>query len=227
MTDPAPLVLLTATWTASTDLAADEPLERVAEFVDAARRRLDGPGFAAFTDAVDRSCRDRDVELRAVQPGLGFWPGGAEPSARFALLGPPAAMREVAVEVARTHDQEAVRLVWPAPLPGAPVADLAYTDLTVRYSTAGRPTAEVLRRLVGGTDTPGGSLLDGELHVDAGGGFLASAHAELAEWLAYGGWSWCAVERWGRDGQLGLDADHSVPGGWVRPATVPALRPDR
>ncbi|WP_222195144.1 hypothetical protein [Modestobacter italicus] len=221
---PAP-VFLTATCFASTDLAADAPEPRVAEFVAEARRRLDGAEATAFRDDVARRAGRHDVELQAVQAGLGFWPGGAEPSMRFCLVGAPDAVRETAVQVARAHEQDAVRLVWPAPLPGRPAPDLPFTDLAVRYVTAGVPPAPLLRRLVGGVDTPGGSLLGEVLHVDAGGGFLAAAHAELSRWLVFAGWSWCSVESWGPDGRLDPAADAAVPGGWARPSTVPALHP--
>ena len=187
--------LLTATWAQSTELDPDGDFPA---FVAAAQRALDD-GLPGFRTTLRALAAEQGLELRAVEPGIGFWPGGAEPTARLALTGDPDRVRALARAVAREFDQDAVQLVWPAPLPGTSAGGPAGDDVQVRYTTGDLPAADVLRRLAG-SGVPGGSLLGRDLVVDVPAGDAADVAASLAGWLALVGWTRCATERWGADG---------------------------
>jgi len=192
---PTP-VLLTATWAQSTDLDPAAPLERFRAFVDGVRSELPGPA-GAFRARVTALAGAAGATVRAMETGIGFWPGGAEPTARLALTGEPDSARELARAVAAEFDQDAVQLVWPAPLPGTPDPGLPWADVQVRYATGDLPADEVLRRLVAAADVPGGALVGRDLVVDLPADAAADAHRELSGWLALVGWTRCSTERCG------------------------------
>jgi len=191
---PGPLpVLLTATWAQSTDLDPDAPPARFQAFVDDVRSQR--PAAESFRARVTALAGERGATVRAVETGIGFWPGGAEPTARFALSAGADAARLLARAVAAEFDQDAVQLVWPAPLPGTPDPGLRGEDVQVRYATGDLATAEVLRRLVAAAGVPGGSLVGADLLVDLPADAVAGVHAELAGWLPLVGWTRCTTER--------------------------------
>ena len=188
-------VLLTATWAQSTEL---DPDGDVPAFVRGAERALaDGlPGFRTAVGSLAAAC---GVQLRAVEAGIGFWPGGAEPTARLALSADPDVARRLARAIAAEFDQDAVQLVWPAPLPDSRDTGLSCDSVQVRYTTGELPAAEVLRRLAASA-VPGGSLLGSDLVVGVPTDDAADVAAELTGWLALVGWTRCRTERWGADG---------------------------
>ena len=191
-TQPARPVLLTATWAQSTDLDPDEPPGRFQAFVDEVRSQRS----AAFRARVTALAEDAGAVVRAVETGIGFWPGGAEPTARFAMSAEPDAARRVARAVAAGFDQDAVQLVWPAPLPGTPDPGLHCDDVQLRYATGDLAADQVLRRVVAAAGVPGGSLLGTDLVVDVPVDAVAAVHAELSGWLPLLGWTRCTTERW-------------------------------
>jgi hypothetical protein len=188
-------VLLTATWAQSTDLG---PGDDVPAFVRSARQAL-ADGLPGFATAVRALAAGVGLDVRAAEAGIGFWPGGAEPTARLALTAEPDAARALARAIAAEFDQDAVQLVWPAPLPGTPDDGLRCDSVQVRHTTGDLATAEVLRRLAG-SGVPGGTLLGSDLVVDVPAADAADVAAQLAGWLALVGWTRCRTERWGRDG---------------------------
>jgi len=195
-TSPATLpVLLTATWAQSTDLDPDAPPALFRAFVDDVRSQRSAA--ESFRVRVTALARDAGAAVRAVETGIGFWPGGAEPTARFALSADADAARLLARSVAAEFDQDAVQLVWPAPLPGTPDPGLRCDDVQLRYATGDLADDEVLRRLVGAAGVPGGSLVGSDLVVDLPADAVADVHAELADWLPLLGWTRCTTERWG------------------------------
>ena len=185
-------VLVTATWAQSTDLGPDGDFPA---FVAGAEQAL-ADGLPGFRTTVRALAEAAGLQLRAVEAGIGFWPGGAEPTARLALSADPGAARELARAVAAEFDQDAVQLVWPAPLPGARGVGAAADGVQLRYTTGELPAAEVLRRLAG-SGVPGGSLLRGDLVVDVPADDAAGVHGELSGWLALVGWTRCTTERVG------------------------------
>ena len=195
MASAPPPVLLTATWAQSTDLDPGAPPGRFQAFLDDVRAQR--PAATSFRARVTALAEDLGVAVRAVETGIGCWPGGAEPTARFALSADADVARRLARSVAAEFDQDAVQLVWPAPLPGTPDPDLPGEDVQVRYATGDLAVHEVLRRLVAAEGVPGGSLVGPDLVVDVPADAVAGVHAELAGWLPLLGWTRCTTERHG------------------------------
>ena len=140
--------------------------------------------------------------------GIGFGPGGVEPTAEFKITGDVLSVRNIAVSLAKQFGQTAVRVNFEsAAEPLLFELDLWLSDWRLEYLLpAGSPAtrAEVVWWLTKEcpVEAPSGRVVRNRLVIDGGLGFVAKAHRTIAERFGRPiSVSSVLVERWGKDGE--------------------------
>lgn len=140
--------------------------------------------------------------------GIGFWPGGAEPTAEFKVTGDILSIRNTAATLAKEFGQTAVRVNFEAAAePMLFELDLWLADWRFEYLLAESSLAarsEAVWWLMRGSamEMPGGRVIGNRLIIDAGLGFVARAHRSIAEKFGRPlSVASVLVERWGKDGE--------------------------
>ncbi len=140
--------------------------------------------------------------------GVGYWPGGAEPTAAFKITGDLQEARNTAISIAKEFGQQAVRVNFEsAAEPMLLEYDMSLSDWRIEYLLPRRSTlamAEAAYWLArdAPTEMPAGRVMGDRIVIDGGLGFVAKAHRTIVE--RYGrpiSVGSVRVERWGSDGE--------------------------
>ncbi|MCU1495318.1 MAG: hypothetical protein JWO62_3082 [Acidimicrobiaceae bacterium] len=140
-------------------------------------------------------------------PGIGYFPGGAEPTAEFKVTGDLLSVRNTASSLAKQYGQPAVRVNFEAASEAMLFdLDLSLSDWRIEYllpedSPAARAEAVFWLTKSSGIDMPVGRVTGDRLVIDGGLGFVARAHRAIAERFGRPvSVASVLVERWGMDG---------------------------